>query len=81
MTSILLLEKEATINIVGGSTHSVTITKVMQDLIGVDFEKDKVMIGAFDSDKHGRFISIYCPEKQKQQIKQRIAQDKQQAKL
>jgi hypothetical protein len=81
MTSIMLYEKPATINAVGGATQSVTITKVMQDLVGIDLNKDEIMIGAFDSDKHGRFICIYCPEVQKRQLRAKIAAETAQAKL
>lgn len=82
MTSIMLYEKEATINqISNGGTSAITITKTMQDIIGVDITKDKTMIAALESTKYGRFICIYCPEIQKKQLRAKAAEEILQAKL
>jgi hypothetical protein len=82
MTSTKICEEKAGIVEQGGASQYVLLPSYMRKVIDLQPEElTDLIIGVYESDKHGKHFVIFSPSNQTRLRKQKIAEAKQQAKL
>lgn len=79
-----LLEEKASLTRPGGSLY-IRISPTFAKFIGIEINANNEIISdtkiCMGTSKHGKFLYTYSPKQQKQYIKQKLAEEKEQTQL